>query len=306
MLQGIVVAVMLASPRVAAAQQYPERKSGCLTDQAEQVAANIQCGQRSMVTFAVEQYGASADDLQEWLQDAGCSMEEARIEAFLAAARCQLLSTSVGKDNPELRGTRRKRHQLAGKRYPGLSKRDGSSYDLAMTTLGTSPNKYAMTWMSKSGSATVTSIVTCMTEVTTTTRMCSTKTEAGKTTQACDNHAPTIYPTCVDGYSGCKFASDTGNISCYKKDGIPTFGFITMGIMAVVALFLVGTFCGGCCADRRRAKQRKEAALLASLVEDKRGMAPGTTPAGVEDARPLMAATQTGPHDPFTDAARSH
>lgn len=303
MLRNIILTFILASPRVSA-QHDPKQESGCLKDQSEQVAADIKCGQRSPVTFAVEQYGANAADLQEWLQVAGCSEEEAVAEAIWAAQRCQVRSTFVGTSNLELRGSQKKGRHLAAK-PDSVDKRDDGDNLLDTTDLATYPNKYAMTMISKSGSETVTSIRTCMTEYTTTTKVCSLKAEAGKTTRVCDPHATIIRPTCADGYLDCRFTSDTGKISCYEKDGIPTTGFIVMGIMGVVALFLVATLCNGCLADHRRARQRKEAESLASLAQTKHAM-PATTSVDVGDTRPLMAATQSGPHGPFTDEGRSH
>lgn len=88
MLSSTFLALILASP-VAYTQRFKPSQSGCLLDQYENIVAKINCGRKSAVTFAVEWYGADEEELQLWLEIAGCSESEAKAEAWWAVARCQ-------------------------------------------------------------------------------------------------------------------------------------------------------------------------------------------------------------------------
>lgn len=88
MLPSAVVALALASP-FANAQRFKPSPDGCLLDQTEDVVAKINCGRKSAVNFAVEWYGANMEELQSWLEVAGCSEIEAEAEARWAVVRCQ-------------------------------------------------------------------------------------------------------------------------------------------------------------------------------------------------------------------------
>lgn len=74
------------------AQRIRVSREGCLVDKAEQIAAEIRCGNKSTVAFAVEWHGADVEELQTWLEIAGCREDEAKAEAVWAAEHCQVPS----------------------------------------------------------------------------------------------------------------------------------------------------------------------------------------------------------------------
>lgn len=88
-LRNIPFLLILAST-FSHAQRFRHSQVGCLLDQSEDVVAKIGCGRKSTITFAVEWYGSSEQELQPWLAIAGCTEDEAKAEARWAARRCQV------------------------------------------------------------------------------------------------------------------------------------------------------------------------------------------------------------------------
>lgn len=127
MLLSAVFALVLASP-FANAQRFKPSPDGCLLDQSENVVATITCGRKSAVTFAVEWYGANEEELQSWLEVAGCSESEAKAEAQWAVARCQ--GQAATGQNLELRRRSSKdTRRFSGRRNIGLGRRAGTFED---------------------------------------------------------------------------------------------------------------------------------------------------------------------------------
>lgn len=340
MLRNTALAILLASPFVDA-QRFRFSQTGCLLDQSEQIADKISCGRESTVTFAVEWYGADLEQLQSWLVVAGCSKEEARHEAVWVSDRCQARSESVAANSQpsnELRDLRRSRSRRSTPEPIALSdlKRaddddadddvnNKNDSDIAPTS---TYNPYVITVAS--------SVVTCMTKTSITTKVCTSSMAGHKYQTSCTTY-PTEKPTCVPGMN-CAFATDTGLLSCYQKEDIPTYGLIILGIIGLAVAFMFFAVCSTCCADRRRTRSRREAAegarlLAASIAENKKrstavsvavqdlgaqqGSLKGKAPAAsVGDTVPLMAPEYQhvqgttgsehgiGSYDPFSDAAR--
>lgn len=99
------VALLSLDPLAAAAQLITAGQQGCPLDLSAQVAAEVQCGTRSTVAFAVEWYGAEVTQLERWFRLAGCGVDEAATEAVWVANRCQTRSslTAHAHDSLQLR-----------------------------------------------------------------------------------------------------------------------------------------------------------------------------------------------------------
>lgn len=124
MLLGAVLALCLASP-FANAQRFKHSQNGCLLDQSEHVVAKINCGRKSAVTFAVEWYGANNEELQLWLEIAGCSEHEAKTKARWAVAQCQGQGATTEHNLELLRLTSRDARQFSGRPKVRLGRRAG-------------------------------------------------------------------------------------------------------------------------------------------------------------------------------------
>lgn len=98
-------ALLSLDPLAAAAQRITAGQQGCPLDLSAQVAAEVQCGTRSTVAFAVEWYGAEVTQLERWFRLAGCGVDEAATEAVWVADRCQTRSslTAHAHDSLQLR-----------------------------------------------------------------------------------------------------------------------------------------------------------------------------------------------------------
>lgn len=378
------IAILLANPHAAATgEKLRLTQHGCLLDLSEQVAAEVRCGKRATVKFAVDWYGTDVNELATWFRLAGCTDVEAASEAAWAAERCQVkptlpVQTESSLELRQLKTSNARR--LVGKRSLKIQSRDDDDDDgdddddddsskstststtstkttstkttstkststeskttsststsdtttdttssasatttttdttsstsattdttLATSTTSTSSdlastssyNPYVLTL----GSGTSTSYLTCMTETTVTSTACSSTKEKGKWSTSCAT-AAVVEPTCLSGIS-CSFSQTTGALSCYKKDGIPTYGLFILGIMCLIVAFLFCAIVTMCYRDRTRVNLRRKAAEEKELLLSIQAKSVDVTVKEVEvqsppppmphnDAAPLMGDT---------------
>lgn len=320
-----VAALLSLDPLVSAAQRFTASSQGCPLDLSAQVAAEVNCGKKSTVAFAVEWYGTETVQLERWFRLAGCGISEAATEAVRVADRCQTQFLPTGNVDDTVKVLQPERHdaqRLVGKRTLDLEARghdkrapadaDSSSTSttssdtsttLATSTTSTSAsstssNPYVVTHTS----GTSTSLMTCMTMTTKTTSYCSTYTTNRHHTSSCST-GPVSFPTCLDGLS-CAFSQTTGTLSCYELGDVPVYGKIILAIMAIAALLAISSILTLCCRDRNKSKKNRQAAeekaLLASMapktadvtVEEVEAEAPQQQQTAHNDTAPLMRADE--------------
>lgn len=309
MLRSSVLALRLARPLVDA-QRFRFSQTGCLLDQIAPIAAEISCGRDSTVTFAVEWYGADPEQLQSWLEVAGCSRDEARREAAWVSDRCRAEPSTAptADDDDDDDAHSNELRDVAPEQRIGttLANRADSDSDSDVAPTSTY-NPYVVTIEDL--------VLTCMTKTSLTTTVCTSTMAGNKFSTSCTTY-PTEKPTCAAGLS-CAFAADTGALHCYEEQGLPVYGGIVLGILALAVAFMVFALGATCCADRRRARQRRDAAaggalLAASAAEDrKRAMVRQYQPlgaAGGGDGRGVSTsgASEMDPYDPPSDTAYRH
>lgn len=305
MLSSAVLALFLASP-FAIAQRLRLSPNGCLLDKSEDVVAKINCGRKSTITFAIERYGANEQELQTWLGVAGCSEDEAMAEARWAATRCQVHRPT--ETNLELRHQPKDTRQLAGKRNVQLGRRAGTPEnkrpikrdDTVASSTSTSPNPASTsnTWVLIQTTSGALTTKTCATEHSFTQTSCTSSIHAGKMTKSCTS-APTETMSCLSGFS-CSFATDTGNFTCFEKQGVPVYGWIIAGVLGLAVLFAIAAITFKCCRQRRLDQKRKllkenmalksmDSAKSMGVVVTQVGETAPTVPANISDTIPLMA-----------------
>lgn len=321
----IALALLSLDPLAVVAQRFTKGQQGCPLDLAAKVAAEVKCGKKSTVAFAVEWYGTDAAQLERWFRLAGCGDGEAATEAVRVLDYCKsrALVTGLVVESLEIRQVEHvPARRLTGKRALDLrrahahNKRDDSddtdsTTSSTSTTLSTSTtssttttptstsptssNPYVVTHIS----GTSTSIMTCMTMTTKLTQVCSTHTSNKKHISSCTS-TPVSFPTCLPGI-GCSFDQNVGTLSCYEKGNVPVYGRVILAIMGLFVFVSLTAIITLCCRERSQTKQHRQAAeekaLLAGMEANKNA---GVT---VEELGVLPAGAEARESQPNTTAA---
>lgn len=290
--QAVFLAASLASTVVA------EPLEECSMAYRHTIAADISCGSQDAVTRCLSDLAEDQDLLQNCLVSAGCTLQDAKVEAARAAQRCKTNSESEG-SNVELR-------HLRGR--PGLRtirevvEVRAAQNDDESTTLSTSATRDATTaapsttntWvMVQHLKGTTYTTVTCMTPTTVATKACSYINDADDT--ACVSTTAVI-PTCLPGMK-CSFSQSNGSVKCATTGGMGVGGIIVGSVLGVGAAVSISILCFMCCRERSKQKKDRRAAeaqaALAKAAEAKRAPR-AVTGMGGGDYVPLMGAGDAG------------
>lgn len=290
--QAVFLAASLASTAVA--EPFEE----CSLAYRHNIAADIACGAQDAVTRCLSDLAEDQGLLQNCLVSAGCTLQDAKVEAARAAKRCKTNSDSEG-SNIELRQLRG-RHGLRTIREvvevrAAQKKDDSDSEKTTLATLAirdtttaapTSTNTWVMVQHLKGTTYTT---VTCMTPTTVATSACSFINDAEETTCVATT---AVIPSCVPGMK-CGFSQSNGSVRCATTGGMGTGGIIVGSVLGVAAAVAIITICSMCCRERskhKRDRRAAEAAALAAAAEAKRAPRAATGMAGSGDYVPLMGA----------------
>jgi len=339
-------ALLLASA-AGTALAAPDR-SECLRTRSDELAALAACGHAGSIRYCLSQlpvqaHLCTAEALHRCFVDAGCTADEARIEAAWTLRRCD---EKAGSD--DLGDLRRRQNRDddapttpagrptggGGRTTPAAPQRTTERQQPTPTqqqqqntpqqTSQQETEVAVVTVVASSTSANaVSSFVSsstplvCFTTTTVSTTTCpvqSTGPKSGKETLPC---FPTqvSFPTCAAGLL-CKSDSQ-GNPVCMKIDNtFSTAGIIISLFFAVATTIAVAAICFFCCRERRAQKKLVRAAEAAAIARaaalDKKrpsvGVRSVSAQSGVSDQQPLMHPGQSVVYsdhqDPFADQHR--
>lgn len=307
-------AVFLAASLASTAKTEPLEE--CSLSYRRNLAADISCGAQDAVTRCLSDLAEDQGLLQNCLVSAGCTLQDAKIEATWAARRCKTSSDAEGSDL-ELRQLR-ERHGLRTIREVVEIRAVHNDDDNEPTTLATmairddattAAPSTTNTWvMVQHLKGTTYTTITCMTPTTVATSACSFINDADDT--ACVSTSAVI-PTCVPGMK-CAFSQTNGSVRCATTGGMGVGGIIVGSVLGIAAAISVSILCFMSCRERRKHKKDRRAAeaqaALAAAAEAKRAPR-AVTGMGGGDYVPLMGAgdapggregtEQPGPADPF-------
>lgn len=288
--QAVFLAASLASSVVA--EPFEE----CSMAYRHNIAADIPCGAQQEVTHCLSYLAEDQGLLQNCLVSAGCSLQDAKVEAAGAAERCKANPESEG-SNVELRHLRG-RNGLRTIREVVEVRAAQNNDDSESTTLSTSATRDATTaapsttntWvMVQHLKGTTYTTVTCMTPTTVATSACSYINDADGTTCVATN---AVIPTCVPGKK-CAFNQSNGSVRCATTGGMGVGGIIVGSVLGVGAAVSISILCFMCCRERNKNKRDRRAAeaqaALAAAAEAKRAPR-AVTGMGGGDYVPLMGA----------------
>lgn len=291
--QAVFLAASLASTTVA------EPFEQCSLAYRHNIAADIACGAQDAVTRCLSDLAEDQGLLQNCLVSAGCTIQDAKVEAARAAKRCKANSDSEG-SNIELRqlrgrhGLRAIREVVEVRAAQNKDENDGKKTTLATlairdttTAAPTSTNTWVMVQHLKGTTYTT---VTCMTPATVATSACSYINDADETTCVATT---AVIPSCVPGMK-CGYSQTSGNVRCATTGGMGIGGIIVGSVLGVGAAVSIITLCSMCFRERSKNKRDRRAAeaqaALAAAAEAKRATRAATDMAAGGDYVPLMGA----------------
>lgn len=291
--QAVFLAASLASTTVA------EPLEECSLAYRHNIAADIACGAQDAVTRCLSDLAEDQGLLQNCLVSAGCTLQDAKVEADRAARRCKTNSDSEG-SNIELRqlrgrhGLRTIREVVEVRAAQNKDEKDSEKTTLATlairdttTAEPTSTNTWVMVQHLKGTTYTT---VTCMTPTTVATSACSFINDAEETTCVATT---AVIPSCVPGMK-CGFSQTSGSVRCATTGGMGVGGIIVGSVLGVAAAVAIITLCSMCCRERNKQKKDRRAAeaqaALAAAAAAKRAPRAATAMAEGGDYVPLMGA----------------
>ena len=348
-LTPLVAALVVLSGAGTALAAPGADRSECLRSRADELAALAACGHSGSIRYCLSQLPAqnhlcTADVLHKCFVGAGCTPDEARIEAAWTLRRCD---EQAGSD--DLGDLRRRQNRPpagdddnaattnrgaggGGRTTPAAPGRTTAParqqpttqapqtapatqevevVTVIESTSGATPGAVTSTF-----SSTSTPLV-CFTTTTISTTTCpiqSTGPRSGKETLACFS-TQVSFPTCAAGLL-CK-ADSQGNPVCMKIDNtFSTAGIIISLFFAVATTIAVAAICFFCCRESRAQKKLVKAAEAAALarsaaIDKKRpsvGVRSVSAQSGVSDQQPLIHPGQSVVYsdhqDPFADQHR--
>jgi hypothetical protein len=334
-LSSLAAALLLLTSSTAA------DRAECLRGRATELADLAACGHKGSVIYCLTQlpphtHLCTASALERCFVNAGCTAEEARIEAAWSLKRCD--EKGEGGELGELRRRQRQTQTPDDDEdadeppttRPGPQRTTGAPQRTTApparttapqpeTTSENTPSVEIVT-VSASGSTQLstfsptTTRLTCFTTTTISTTTCpiqSTGAKSGKETLPC---FPTLvsFPTCAAGLL-CK-SDAQGNPVCMKIDNsFNTAGVVISLFFAVAVTASIAGICFFCCRERRQQKRLVKAAEAAAIAKaaalDKKRPSVGVRSVSgtsqAQDQVPLMhPQTVVYTEDPFADHNR--
>ncbi|KAJ4415061.1 hypothetical protein N0V82_007577 [Gnomoniopsis sp. IMI 355080] len=224
-------ALALTLMRAAVAHPFERIEGdGCATESVK-ISMDVTCGETNAVLDCVQYYGAKSAPLQQCLEEAGCTAEEARTDVIWVVERCSRPTTDAREGALELR------HVVARETTTDSTSTETSTTSSATTTSDSTTTSATTTSTSSSASATTTS----SSDSTTSTTASSTSSSTASST------------------SSTSTATSTSSSSASSK-GMTTISYFVAVLMALFAAGCIGGICFSCCRERSERKKTARAA----------------------------------------------
>ncbi|KXJ91914.1 hypothetical protein Micbo1qcDRAFT_203956 [Microdochium bolleyi] len=239
-------------------------RANCLQARSDVLAALSSCGDTAILATCLASVPeANVDTVKTCFLGAGCSAEDAAIEAGFVLKQCE-----QGLEGAELRVRGGMESMPFITPAPALAGRQNIGFVPPLQ---------------------------CSTDTTITKNACSTIVEADKTSKQC---GPTAIVTQVcDRKNVCMKDAKGVDICMVRRDMPTTDGLVVTIFLLVVFIIGVGTMIFLCCKDRREIKRIRAQHEAAQMVKEQKAAAAASGPAPGPAPGPPMAHGQ----DPFTD-----
>ncbi|OAA61798.1 hypothetical protein SPI_04657 [Niveomyces insectorum RCEF 264] len=282
----------------------------CLASRAPELARMAACGHTGSIehclAHTLPQQGrlCKVDVVEACFVNAGCTVEEARIEAEWSIQHC---SAGAPEDNGIVDELRRRRPKNED---DGDSRTTFVAAAAAAAAPTTAPTNAPLTIAPRADSTTT--HLVCQTTSTIPVTICpvqSTGPQSGKQTLPCYTTENT-YPTCAPGLL-CNTDSDNVVTCMRKENSLDAAGIVISAVFALGATISVSAMCFFCCRERRQHKRMAKAAEADAIARqaavDKKRQNVGVAVRSVSsqsDVQPLMAQGQNAPPLPAVPSLR--